>query len=453
MLSNSRPVRFRSAAALTAVAAVAALGMGPAPAALATELPAVPVGSAGSTAAQEKPEDSPLRKAFDSALDEASGQAADEEGIEPQAGAEGEAPSGADQAGDDAAPETVGDAVPGKTSADVPQAEAVHETPAGTAAQQSVQPQATQPQAAGYTVSGSVWDDVSRNGEYDDDWDEPAAGVEVQLLGKDAGPLGTAVTDVSGHFVFDELAAGTYRLYFPSVGALEVEQGLDDDGYSAWFNLNDGQSAFTFDVALVTGDGFWPEDWPSLTFAAYVDADRDGIFDDDEAGAPDVDVEILSEDGSLAATATTDENGMSGGWLDEGRYRLRLAVPEGYAVSGAEAYLYPFEDEGPQALGIDPDGLTDLFEVDGEYSAVIAIGLAEADAAAPAAPDVEPAARNPAPVAQPAAARSAEPQSAEATAPQLAETGSTTTALASLAALALAAGVLLLWLVRRKPAA
>ncbi|WP_336713675.1 SdrD B-like domain-containing protein [Arthrobacter sp. USHLN218] len=448
MLSNSRPVRFRAAAALTAVAAVAALGIASTPAALATELPAAPVELTGSTAAQEKPEDSPLRRAFDSALDEAREQPAEEEGIEPQAATEGEAPSGADQAGDAAAPETVGDAGPGKTSADVLQGEAVQETPAGAATQQPVREQAARPQEAGYTVSGSVWGDYYGDGDYSPGLDEWAAGIEVQLLAKDGTRVRTAVTDAAGQYAFENLDAGTYRLRFPSVDDVGFSFDLDDDGYTPSFELGPEQTSVTFDLAL-----FVPEDWPSLTFAAYVDADRDGIFDDDEAGAPDVDVEILSEDGSLAATATTDENGMSGGWLDEGRYRLRLAVPEGYAVSGAEAYVYPFEDEGPQALGIDPDGLTDLFEVDGEYSAIIAIGLAEADAAAPAAPDVEPAAMNPAPVSQPAAARSAEPQSAEATAPQLAYTGSTATALAPLAALALAAGAVLLWLVRRKPAA
>ncbi|GLB69084.1 MSCRAMM family adhesin SdrC [Arthrobacter mangrovi] len=446
MSSNSRPVCFRSAAALATVAAVAALGMGPAPAALATELPPVGAEPAGSIPAQGQPEDSPLRRAFDSTLDEAREQAADEEDTEAQAATEGEAPSGAGQVGGAAAPETVIDDAPEGSAMVLP--DAVQEMSGGAAAQQPVRPQATRPQAAGYTVSGSVWGDYYGDGDYSASLDEWAAGIEVQLLAKDGTRVRTSITDAAGRYAFENLDAGTYRLRFPSVDDVGFSFDIDDDGYTPSFELGPEQTSFTFDLPL-----FVPEDWPSLAFAAYFDADRDGIFDEDEAGAPEVDVEILSEDGSLAATATTDENGMSGGWLDEGRYRLRLSVPDGYVVSGAEAYLYPFEDEGPQALGIGPDGLTDPFDVDGEYSAMIAIGLAEADAVAPAAPDTEPAAMAPAPVAQPAAAGSAEAQPAEATVPRLAETGSTTTPLVPLAALALATGVVLLRLVRRKPAA
>lgn len=447
MSSNSRPVRFRSAAALATVAAVAALGMGPAPAAFAAELPPVGAEPAGSIPAQGQPEDSPLRKAFGSAPNEAREQAAvDEEDIELQADSEGEAQSGADQAGEDAGPETAIDDSSEGSGRVLP--DAVQETPGGAAAQQPVRPQATPSQAAGYAVSGLVWGDYYGDGDYSAGLDEWAAGIEVQLLAKDGTRVRTAVTDAAGRYAFENLDAGTYRLRFPSVDDVGFSFEIDDDGYTSSFELGPDQTSVTFDLPL-----FVPEDWPSLAFAAYFDADRDGIFDEDEAGAPDVDVEILSEDGSLAATATTDEDGMSGGWLDEGRYRLRLSVPDGYAISGAEAYLYPFEDEGPQALGIDPDGLTDLFDVDGEYSAMIAIGLAEAAAAAPAAPDTEPAAMAPAPVAQPAAARSSESRPAEATASQLAETGSTTTPLVPLAALALAAGAVLLRLVRRKAAA
>jgi LPXTG-motif cell wall-anchored protein len=424
MSSNSKLAGLRTAAALSTAAAVAAFGIGTAPAALAGELPETVEESIGAVApepaAESGLEESALSKLPQSFLD---GREAAVPGEEPAAteSLDGIATEGSEE---DPAPEA-------PASAPAP---AAVEAPAPAAPREA-------PVAAGYEVSGSAWGDHFGDGDFDvemgDYW---AEGMEVELLDQDGSVLFTTVTDESGRYAFENIPAGTYRLRFLGGYPLGRGEGLDSDGSTPSFELKAEQPSMTFDVGFIVG-----EYWPSLLFAAYYDADRDGIFDDNEDGAPDFEMEILDEDGSVVASASTDEDGFSGGYLEAGRYRLRLVVPEGYAITGAEAAVLTDEEFASAQLAVDADGLTEAFEVNGEFSAFVTVGLAEIAAAAPAPAEreIEPAALQPEPVQEPATARSV---------PRLAETGSTAGTLAPLAGLALVAGVVLLRLARRKAA-
>ncbi|WP_190273573.1 SdrD B-like domain-containing protein [Crystallibacter crystallopoietes] len=377
-----------------------------------------------------------MRDALESALP--GSEQEDGEAIEPPGQDEtgGGDETATEPAVDEAAPEAAVDTDPET------RVEATVEQPVESAPVQRVDDQAV---AASYTVSGSVWGDYYGDGEFSPEMgDEWAEGIEVQLVAENGSVLQTVVTDGFGRYAFENLEAGTYRLRFQWTEWVWITEDLDDEGYSEFFELGPDQPSVTFDLPFMVA-----EDWPNIFVGTYYDADRDGIADDNEPGAPGVDIEILAEDGTLIATTTSDEIGVSYGQLHSGNYRLRVAVPDGYVITGAERFVvydFTLENAVLESLAIDADGLTEVFEFDAEQPLGIIIGIAEETVAepAPVEPSVEPAALNPEPVVEAAAQQPVR---------QLAATGSSATVLLPLAGVVLAAGAVLLRLTRRKPAA
>ena len=64
-----------------------------------------------------------------------------------------------------------------------------------------------------YAIGDLVWIDANRNGLQDDD-EDVLSGVRVDLLDSEGAVIDTTTTDGNGRYLFDELAAGTYRVRF-----------------------------------------------------------------------------------------------------------------------------------------------------------------------------------------------------------------------------------------------
>lgn len=90
----------------------------------------------------------------------------------------------------------------------------------------------------------------------------------------------------------------------------------------------------------------------------WLDADRDGIQDEEEVGLEDVEVELRSTDGATTkSTRTDDEGAYSFSQVPAGEYILVFVPPDSYEFS-------PQDEEEDDALDSDPDpgtGETDAF--------------------------------------------------------------------------------------------
>ncbi|MGN8553882.1 UNVERIFIED_CONTAM: carboxypeptidase regulatory-like domain-containing protein [Microbacterium sp. SLM126] len=221
-----------------------------------------------------------------------------------------------------------------------------------------------------YAVGDYVWYDGDRDG-LQDSAEEPVAGVTVTLLTADGDPVLDAdgvevaptVTDAAGHYVFDNLLPGTYKVVFSdlpdgfettsqnesgdqaepddsntpagetttsetpvfTLGATEPGMAPveESDGTSVAVAINRTIDAGLVAVLYAVGDYVW------------IDRDRDGVQDDGEEPVAGVTVELLNPDGDVIATTTTDSDGhyvFDG--VPAGDYRVRFSeLPDGFKTT------------------------------------------------------------------------------------------------------------------------
>lgn len=102
--------------------------------------------------------------------------------------------------------------------------------------------------APGFAVGDLVWFDLDRNGVQDVD-EDPVPGVTVELLDATDVVIATTTTGPDGRYLFDDVAAGTYRIRFSGVpegyeftGATagsetSVDSDADPSGLTAPFSV------------------------------------------------------------------------------------------------------------------------------------------------------------------------------------------------------------------------
>ena len=73
-----------------------------------------------------------------------------------------------------------------------------------------------------YAVGDYVWIDTNRNG-IQDSGEKPLSGVKVELLDSTGTVIATTSTDDNGRYVFDNLAAGTYKVRFTLTDAQKAK--------------------------------------------------------------------------------------------------------------------------------------------------------------------------------------------------------------------------------------
>jgi serine-aspartate repeat-containing protein C/D/E len=177
------------------------------------------------------------------------------------------------------------------------------------------------------SIGDRVWEDMNYNGIQDPG--EPGlANFVVSLLDASGNPTGLSMnTDANGNYLFSNLAAGDYRIqvlaqpgyYYtkPNVGPDALDSDVDSSGVTSIINLSPGESELDWDAGLylkaTLGDRVW------------LDRDKDGIQDANEAGVGHVGVTLLDAGGGVLATTTTD---VFGNYLfsnlDPGTYGLEF---------------------------------------------------------------------------------------------------------------------------------
>jgi len=195
-----------------------------------------------------------------------------------------------------------------------------------------------------YAVGDYVWYDVDHDGLQGED-EDPVAGITVELLDAAGEPVkdidgvtvASTTTDANGHYVFDKLPAGDYRVRFsgvptgyefttPAVGGLDSNP--DSTGLTPVFTLGrlasdmrvvsefDGVSVAsminpTIDAGIVLSPAYAVGDY------VWFDNNGNGKQDEGEPGVPGVTVTLLNPDGTPARDAlgvpvppvVTDEDG------------------------------------------------------------------------------------------------------------------------------------------------
>jgi uncharacterized repeat protein (TIGR01451 family) len=223
------------------------------------------------------------------------------------------------------------------------------------------------------SLGDRVWSDMDADGIQDAG--EPGIpGVTVDLFDADGTLVGSDVTDAAGVYLFDGLAAGTYRVVFatvpgfvPSPSNTGTNDAIDSDPIdgAVYETLAAGETNLTIDA------GFVP--LASLGDFVWSDVNGNGIQDLGEAGLPGVAVTLdpnTPSDPSDDAVTTTDSGGayLFDG-LRPGTYRVTFTSPAGHVPS-------PSNVGGDDAVDSDPvGGVVVEVIVAGEHNPTIDAGF------------------------------------------------------------------------------
>jgi protocatechuate 3,4-dioxygenase beta subunit len=181
------------------------------------------------------------------------------------------------------------------------------------------------------SLSGRVFLDLNGNATYDPTADTLLAGVTIRLLDGTGNLITTTTTDDNGDYAFTNLAPGVYSVsevqpdylqgdsLLGSLGGTRVTEDLMKS-----ITIPSGVDAIRYD--------FYELPPASLSGFVYVDADNDGVFDNEESPIGGATVTLLDASGSSTGrTTVTDSSGYySFTELEPGTYGVAETQPTGY---------------------------------------------------------------------------------------------------------------------------
>lgn len=251
-----------------------------------------------------------------------------------------------------------------------------------------------------YAVGDVVWIDVNRDGLQGTD-ESPLAGVTVTLLDQDGKPVkdvlgndvAPVVTDANGRYLFDNLAAGDYKVRFEltaeqaaryvfTTNVAGTDSADNSDAVvtetpavaeSRVFTLDDSNkalSAFYGDQAFIATQGVDPT-WDAgvhlkrVSVGDYVwfDADKDGLQSDSEKGIPGIKLYITDKNGypvtdvfgNPVEPVVTDKNGKYSfenlpALVGDEQYIVRIDQEDADTQTALERYVPTKDGAGDSAF-------------------------------------------------------------------------------------------------------
>jgi len=238
------------------------------------------------------------------------------------------------------------------------------------------------PEAPKVKVGDLVFLDANSNGLQDEN-ESGIDGIIVNLYDENDDLVAFTTTKNGGMYMFGELEPGNYRLKF-SGAADNLEVTLQDEGNNDDIDSDIDENGFTDLFTLTEGfddsrdAGFKPKVVAPIPARignqVFLDANENGKKDNDEAGINGVEVKLLSANGEVLETTTTQNDGMYGFSVLAGSYKIMFGTPFGFN---------PTNQSGNATEGIDNDsdndpstGMTEIFTVtEGETNRTIDAGF------------------------------------------------------------------------------
>jgi Ca2+-binding RTX toxin-like protein/protocatechuate 3,4-dioxygenase beta subunit len=227
-------------------------------------------------------------------------------------------------------------------------------------------------------LGGTLFEDVNGDGLQGGPGEAGISGRVVELLDSAGNPTGrTAVTDVNGDYLFDNLAPGTYAVRFVPNAATPFTKAnvgsndlIDSDadlttGKTASITLTSGGDDRSLDAGV----------YRPATIGDFVfeDLDGDGQQDLGEPGVTGATVRLLNSDGTPVAGVATVTTGA------DGAYSFTGLAPGDYRVEVTRTGFTPTQrDQGADATDSDigSDGRTGVVNlVSGEVDNSVDAGL------------------------------------------------------------------------------
>jgi serine-aspartate repeat-containing protein C/D/E len=203
------------------------------------------------------------------------------------------------------------------------------------------------PTAIPANLTGVAWFDSNQDG-IRDPGESSVPGVTVMLYTTGGELVATTVTDNEGQYLFTNLPYGDYYLVFvapPGYQSTVDNRGDDDALDSDPQSSQDGLTAQTPPITLHPGNNIESVDYglelaetPPLTATlgnrVWLDQDRNGVQDANEAGVAGVAVTLYNAAGTVISNTVADGNGTYlFGNLAPGVYYVQFVLPEGYDFS------------------------------------------------------------------------------------------------------------------------
>ena len=180
---------------------------------------------------------------------------------------------------------------------------------------------------------GSIGDLVFNDLDHDgiQDAGEPGiAGITVTLLNSAGTPIGTTVTDSTGHYLFPDLQPGTYAVQFPTTaGAGSVLSTPDLGGDDATDTDPNVTTGVTAPIVVALGqnitnvDAGYNSPLGSIGDFVWSDLNTNGQQDPGEPGIQGITVTLYNSAGTSVGTTTTDASG---------KYEFTGLTPGDYAI-------------------------------------------------------------------------------------------------------------------------
>ncbi|TFW29789.1 SdrD B-like domain-containing protein [Duganella callida] len=199
------------------------------------------------------------------------------------------------------------------------------------------------------SIGDKVWEDLNYNG-IQDSGEKGVDGVTVKLYDANTGKvLGTTVTHDGGQYLFDDLAAGSYKVeVLTSSGWYFTKSGQGNDSNDSDITTVSGSSGKTGAITLGVGQNITTEDAgiyrkASIGDKVWRDANHNGVQDTGEEGIAGISVSLFDAvtGKQLGSTIKTDANGnYKFGDLTPGSYYLQFDKTDVKAYFASDKATY-----------------------------------------------------------------------------------------------------------------